>query len=244
MIGDPLEFIASGPCLPAAGTAGRGRGHPRAIRGDRRRHRASSSCGALEADLRRPASRPIAGRRSRRPASWTTPAGCRVDHLLLGSNATAVDAAAAAAATARLCRVTSDHAVAGAAETADEVGHRLAREGLRARGAGHCGRRPAAGDHRRGRGGRAAACATMAAAAATSRPAAAALVEVIAIGAAGRRGCLVASIGTDGEDGPTTAAGGLADAAVAAADQGARTSTRHRRRPLRCPSAARKRPAA
>jgi len=71
------------------------------------------------------------------PGAWTTPRGCRVDHVLLGTNATAVDAAAHAARDLGY-RVTVRHAVPGGdrQSTAEAVGRRLAAEALAAAGTG------------------------------------------------------------------------------------------------------------
>jgi glycerate 2-kinase len=124
-----------------------------------------------------------------------------------------VDAAAAAAGQLGY-EVTVRQAVADVSETADDVGRRLAQEGLALAAAAAAAGRPQAiveggeavvrlpAGH--GRGGR------------NQQTVAAAVATVTA--AAGRwpPGLLLASLGTDGEDGPTAAAGGLADAGVAA----------------------------
>jgi glycerate 2-kinase len=207
VIGDSLDMIASGPCMPVvprpaaavavlerfgaidAGVA------PRLV--ERLR---ADACGLPPA--------------AHTGSSWMTPRGCRVDHVLLGSNATAVEAAAAAARQAGY-DVVVRHADPSSAETADEVGRRLAAEGLAlAERAARAGRGLAVieggeavvklpADH--GRGGR------------NQQTAVAALAAVRARGHAWPRGLCIASLGTDGEDGPTTAAGGLVDAAVVAA---------------------------
>jgi hydroxypyruvate reductase len=206
--GDPLEFIASGPCVPLVATAA-------AALAVLERFAATDVAPRLTAVLRAEKARGVAEQRpavAASMASWTTPRGCRVDHVLVGTNATAV--AAAARAAERLgYAVTIRPASAGLPETADEVGRRLAREGRalaaataadgRARAIVEGGeavvRLPA--DH--GRGGR------------NQQTVAAALDEAIQSGG-WPQGLIVASIGTDGEDGPTAAAGGLADAGVAA----------------------------
>jgi hypothetical protein len=86
VVGDDLDVIASGPCMPPAPHAGDG--------------------------------------------GWTTPSGCLVSHLLLGTNATAMQAAAAEAARLGYA-VEVRRAVAGPA-TADAtaVGARLGREAV------------------------------------------------------------------------------------------------------------------
>lgn len=209
VVGDPLELVASGPCLPVP---------PRAAESlailDR--------CGAiaagvaptlvrlLEEDLGRgvaPAATVSA------PAVWTNAHGCRVEHVLLGSNTTAVEAAAARA------RDLGYDVVACAAdvdvrESAVDVGRRLARTGRALMAAARRDGRPHAlveggeaivrvpSDH--GRGGR------------NQHTVVAALAEMRRAGDVWPNGLVVSSIGTDGEDGPTTAAGGCVDVHVAA----------------------------
>jgi len=145
------------------------------------------------------------------PGAWTTPRGCRVDHVLLGSNATAVDAAAHAARDLGY-RVTVRHAVPGGdtQAAAEAVGRRLAAEALAATGTG-----PLAiieggeatvlvpADH--GVGGR------------NQQTVLAAIDTVRRSASPWPADVLLASIGTDGEDGPTAAAGAVADADVVAA---------------------------
>ena len=167
VIGDDLEVIASGPCMPGSPT------EP--------------------------------------PGFWTTPRGCRVDHVLLGGNATAVDAAADAARGLGY-RVAVRHAAPGSATqaSAETVGRRLAAEALAAAGTG-----PLAiveggeatvtvpADH--GSGGR------------NQQTVLAALDAMHRSGVTWPADVLLSSVGTDGEDGPTVAAGAIADADVAAA---------------------------
>jgi len=167
VIGDDLDVIASGPCMPGVPT------HP--------------------------------------PGVWTTPRGCRVEHVLLATNATAVEAAAGAARDLGY-RVTARHAASGSdtQSAAEEIGRRLATEALAAAGSG-----PLAiieggeatvvvpADH--GVGGR------------NQQTVLAAIDAVRGSGVAWPAGVLLASIGTDGEDGPTDAAGAVADAEVVAA---------------------------
>jgi len=154
------------------------------------------------------------------PAGWTTPNGCRVEHLLLGDNATAVEAAAAVAW--RLgYEVAIDAATDG--DPAEEVGQRLARRALeRATEAARDGRPRAViaggeavvrvpADH--GVGGR------------NQQTVLAALAAVRGLAGDWPAGLVIASIGTDGEDGPTDAAGGVIDAAVAASIDAAALTT-------------------
>jgi len=150
------------------------------------------------------------------PAAWTTPRGCRVEHLIVGDNTTAVEAAAAAAWNLGY-EVAVDAATDG--EPAEEVGRRLARRALeRAAESARDGRPRAviAGGEAvvrvpagHGVGGR------------NQQTALAALAEVRALAGGWPEGLVIASIGTDGEDGPTDAAGGVIDAEVAGAIDGA-----------------------
>ncbi len=209
VIGDPLESIASGPCMPT-----RSRATEALAVLERYGAIAAGVVPRLVAALREDAAR----LNLREPheslvsdGSWMTPRGCRVDHVLLGSNATAVDAAAAAAK--RLgYDTTIRHATSAVTETADEVGYRLAHEGLALSAATAADGRPRAiieggeavvrlpSDH--GVGGR------------NQQTVAAAVVEVLRFHPSWPAGLALASIGTDGEDGPTYAAGGMADAGV------------------------------
>jgi hydroxypyruvate reductase len=210
VIGDPLESIASGPCMPAEAD-------PAVALSVLDRYGAITAGVAprLVAVLRDDVSRAIAQHQhavGSANGSWTTPRGCRVDHLILGSNATAVDAAATAAE--RLgYEVTTRHANPDTTEGADEVGRRLATEGLALAISTEADGRPRAiieggeavvrlpADH--GVGGR------------NQQTVAAALADVLAAGGGWPPGLAIASIGTDGEDGPTHAAGGLADGDMA-----------------------------
>jgi glycerate 2-kinase len=188
VIGDPLDTISSGPCMPVpvnphevlatleefgvieAGIAPSIVAH-------------LQQAAAAETPHPTEATMPAHG-------NWHTPAGCLVSHHLLASNATAVDAAAMEAS--RLgYRVVIRHADPAASENADDVGRRLAAKGV-----------AVPDDH--GLGGRNQQ--TVAAALAWSQHHHGWPGEL-----------LIASVGTDGEDGPTPAAGAVADAAVAAA---------------------------
>ena len=202
--GDPLELIASGPCMPVAPD-------PHAALEVLRRHEATSVAATITRQLERRAAE-AAGAAVSSPANgeWTTPAGCRVSHVLLGSNATAVDAAARAAR-----RLGYDAVIRTAAETsesADAVGGRLVGEAATLLAEVARDGRPRAvleggeavvtvpADH--GTGGRNQQ--TVLAAAAAWPP-----------GVAWPTGLLIASLATDGEDGPTDAAGGLVDDEIA-----------------------------
>ena len=206
IIGDPLDLIASAPCLPVPPRAA----EALAILG---------RYGAIAAGVGPTLVRMLERERSDAVApappagAWTNAHGCRVEHVLLGSNATAVEAAAARARTlgydvvARVAHADGD-------ESADAVGGRLAREGRELMAAAFRDGRPRAvveggeavvcvpADH--GRGGR------------NQQTVVAALADMRRGGDPWPAGLVVASIGSDGEDGPTTAAGGCVDAQVAA----------------------------
>jgi hydroxypyruvate reductase len=168
VIGDDLDVIASGPCMPPEPTTP--------------------------------------------PGLWTTPGGCRVQHVLVGDNGTAVEAAVATA------RQAGYEIVSGGgpeATTAEAVGARLASDAVTLLAAAGRDGRPRAliaggeatvtvpADH--GVGGR------------NQQTVLAAIDALRRAGAPWPAGLLVASVGTDGEDGPTEAAGGCADASVVAA---------------------------
>jgi len=201
VIGDPLDLIASGPCMPV-GPA------PDAALAILRRHAAVEVAPRVTRHLERT----VAVAAPAAPdGAWTTPAGCRVSHVLVGSNATAVDAAAGAARD-RGYDVTTRHAAA-VIESADDVGRRLATEAAGLVAAARRDGRPRAvieggeavvtlpRDH--GTGGR------------NQQTVLAAFEAWRREAGAWPAGLLIASVGTDGEDGPTNAAGGFADAEVA-----------------------------
>jgi len=203
--GDPFELIASGPCMPVIPDPGAARAildlYAAATVAPTVTHRLeqASAAGVVQMD------RPSVG------GEWTTPSGCRVSHVLLGNNATAVDAAAGA--TVELGYEVAVRHATPRVESADVVGRRLAREGAelvararldgRPRGVIEGGEAVVCLPHDHGRGGR------------NQQTALAALESLCSGGNAWPTGLVVASLGTDGEDGPTDAAGGIADAAVA-----------------------------
>ena len=170
VIGDDLDVIASGPCMPP---------EP-----------------------------------STPPGTWTTPGGCRVRHVIVGDNGTSVAAAANAARLAGYIVVQSVAAGGQQEASAEAVGARLATDAVELLAAARCDGRPRAlivggeatvtvpADH--GLGGR------------NQQTVLAAIDAMQQTGAAWPAGLLIASVGTDGEDGPTDAAGGCADAAVVA----------------------------
>jgi len=211
VIGDPLATISSGPCMPVAVDA---QEVLEII--ERFGLTASGVAPALVAHLQQAAATQAPTPHHEPPGelpdgTWRTSAGCEVSHHLLASNATAVDAAAAEAAQLGY-QVTLRHADPASTETADEVGRRLAAEGratLAAQGPPRAaiiegGEAIVRLPEPHGVGGRNQQ--TVAAAAAwllDHRP--------------WPDGLLIASLGTDGEDGPTSAAGGVVDAGVASA---------------------------
>lgn len=207
ILGDPLDLIASGPCMPSPPEPGRALGVLE--------HRGAVAAGvapglvarlAFDRTLARPtsASTPSA-------ADWITPSGCRVAHRVVGNNATAV-----AAAVAALEGLGYEVAARGEAlpEEADAVGRRLAAAAAALARRSAAEGRPLAiveggeatvrvpADH--GRGGR-------------NQQTVLAAIAAAADAGGWPAGAALASIGTDGEDGPTDAAGAVADAAVARA---------------------------
>jgi hydroxypyruvate reductase len=168
VIGDDLDVIASGPCMPPAPTLPAG--------------------------------------------AWTTPTGCAVRHVIVGDNATAVEAAAAAARQAGYEVVPG---VVGPELSAEATGRQLAAAAVALLAATRRDGKPRAviaggeatvtvpADH--GVGGR------------NQQTVLVAIDAVRSALGTWPEGLLVASIGTDGEDGPTDAAGAVADAAVVAA---------------------------
>jgi len=182
VIGDDLDVIASGPCMPPEPSSSPGTG-----------------------------TTPDTGTT---PGTWTTPGGCHVRHVIVGDNGTA---AAAAAAAARQAGYTLVQRVAGDGPreaSAETVGTRLATDAAEMLAATRRDGRPRAliaggeatvtvpADH--GLGGR------------NQQTVLAAIDAVKQTGGQWPAGLLIASVGTDGEDGPTDAAGGCANAAVVA----------------------------
>ena len=227
--GDPLDVIASGPTVPDPSTAddalgvldafaARDAGLPPRVfeyleeKASRERH-ARRTAGGETTVAPSPAAavETPESLHQGHPCDWTTPAGCRVTHLIIGNNARAVDAAGAEAE-----RLGYQHAMisaAGPEGAAEEVGRHLAAMALRMRSqeGPNClisGGEPVVSlvDRSiRGLGG---------------RNQQAALAAVDALWSDGAAGIVVLSGGTDGEDGPTDAAGAVCDAvAIARAKQ-------------------------
>jgi glycerate 2-kinase len=210
VIGNPLATISSGPCMPVSID-------PAAVLATLEAFGVPQAGIAVRivAAVRRAAettpipSIPLPSGEACRHGRWTTASGCRVSHHLIGSNDTAVDAAADEAGR-RGYRLCVRHAEATRSETANQVGGRLAEEGLAAAAASEAPLAIIEGgeatvqlpqDH--GRGGR------------NQQTVAAGLARVVGQTSWPDR-LLLASIGTDGEDGPTDTAGGCIDARVAA----------------------------
>jgi len=214
VIGDPLDVIASGPCMPVATT-------PRQALAVLERFGAVGAdvapalVTALRADVAREQAAAVSEPAGASAGAWTRPGTCAVTHLVLGGNDTAVAAAATRArdlgyaVTERRARPDS------AAETADAVGRRLAAD-ARAMACAACsdgvpraliegGEATVALPADHGTGGR------------NQQAVVAAITALLQIEGGWPAGLLLASIGTDGEDGPTQAAGGLADADVVGA---------------------------
>lgn len=186
VLGDPLDLIASGPTVEDGSTP------QQAI--DLLEQYGARTAGisprvfhALEARGGQPRAK----------------IGCRVTNLIIGNNARAVHAGAAQAAT---LGYTTETETASASEgPAEEVGRRLADAALRMRDQAGPDCLISGGEPtvklvesaRRGRGGR-------------NQQLVLAAVERLQTD--GGQGVLILSGGTDGEDGPTDAAGALADA--------------------------------
>jgi glycerate 2-kinase len=145
---------------------------------------------------------------------WTTDRGCTVEHLLVGDNAIAVHAAAAALHAVGYEVTVREASPRAAGESAEQVGRRLVAEGLglveevardgRPRAIVEGGETIVRVPPDHGTGGR-------------NQQTVLAAIDAVMSSGAWPEGLAVASVGTDGEDGPTDAAGGLADAGVVAA---------------------------
>jgi hydroxypyruvate reductase len=195
ILGDPLDLIASGPTVP--GNASPGDALEILERYGARAARVAPHALAL---LTERASNPVA-----RP----TLATCDVTNLVIGNNAVAVKAAVDEAS--RRGYRASEHLAQASEGPAEEIGRQLAERALQMRDAPgpNClvsGGEPTvklvAAKHR-GLGGR-------------NQQLVLAGVEVLA---AAPQGILLLSGGTDGEDGPTDAAGAWVDASLIAEAQ-------------------------
>lgn len=192
VLGDPLEVIASGPTVPDTSTPQMALDVLREF-GARRAGIDSRVFDYLEQKGRQPQAQPA----------------CQVTNLLIGSNATAVDAAGAAAE--RLGYRPAMAAATASEGLAEDVGRDLAQRALRMRSERGPNCLVSGGEpvvrliepERRGLGGR------------NQQLVLAALETLLAAGGADRIALL--SGGTDGEDGPTDAAGAVLDASILAA---------------------------
>jgi hydroxypyruvate reductase len=199
VLGDPLDVIASGPTVENPSTP----------------HEALEVLAQFAARQGDVPSSVLDYLRQKQHAAATRPAGakpvataCRVTNLIIGNNATAVDAAGLQAE-----RLGYSHAMLSATRSegpAEQVGRHLAEMAMKMReGPGpNClisGGEPVVTlveASRRGRGGR------------NQQLVLAALAHLAHDGAAG---IAILSGGTDGEDGPTDAAGAILDAQILAA---------------------------
>ena len=229
VVGDRLDVIASGPCMPIPSPA-------------REAFAILNRYGVVAAGVASQFVRWIESEATGVPdvggsqkaasadGSWTTASGCRVSHLLIGSNETAVQAAAAEAIGRGYTIQDRVYTIQDRGETiqdrgghdpdagkasveAETIGWRLALEAVGLWQAARDGRRPLAiieggeatvqvpADH--GTGGR------------NQQTVLAAMDCIGSSGGPWPEGLLIASVGTDGEDGPTDAAGGYSDAAIA-----------------------------
>jgi glycerate 2-kinase len=192
VLGDPLDLIASGPTVPDRSTPNDAL-------------RILEHYGARRAGISQRVFEALEQRRDERPEAPRT----RVSNHIIGNNATAVEAAAAEAAR-RGYSVRSESAQASEGP-AEDIGRRLAAEAqsMHAGDGVDClisGGEPTVRlveSERRGRGGR-------------NQQLVLAAVEVLQ---ENPRGIAILSGGTDGEDGPTDAAGAMADAAIIAKAQ-------------------------
>jgi hydroxypyruvate reductase len=208
VIGDPLDVIASGPCMPTPA-------EPEVALDLLERFGAiAAGIAPRLVDLLRRDSEAGAAPRPSAPTgpNWQTSAGCRVSHRIVGNNDTAVEAAAAAARALGYETIVrrARPGTPASLESAAAIGRRLAADGRdlaalaardgRARAVIEGGEATVVIPADHGVGGRNQQTVLAAVSAAT--------VDWPA-------GLLIASLGTDGEDGPTDAAGALADATVA-----------------------------
>lgn len=194
VLGDPLEVIASGPTVPDTST-------PQAaleILEHFRAREAGISPGVFE----------YLERAARSGGRGPGRADARLTNLVIGNNATAVEAAGREAE--RLGYRPATHSAPASEGPAEDIGRDLAEEAVRIRDQAGPDCLVSGGEPvvklveecRRGQGGR------------NQQLVLAALVRLADDGA---RGIVLLSGGTDGEDGPTDAAGAFLDASILAA---------------------------
>jgi hydroxypyruvate reductase len=196
VLGDPLDVIASGPTVPDRSTP-------------------EQALAVMKQFLAREAGVSPALLRcleQRQPRAHGAAPVCRVDNLVIGNNARAVDAAGAEAVA--LGYTPAIHVATSLEGQAEDVGRHHAQMARRmlAHPGPDClvtGGEPVVrlvDESRRGKGGRNQQLV---------------LAALIALADTGLQGSIVLSGGTDGEDGPTDAAGAFADAQVSQAAQAA-----------------------
>lgn len=210
VLGDPLDVIASGPTVSDTSTPAAAL-EVLAQFGSRQ---AGISRAVFEY-LERAAAVSGRGGSTRQPESSAAPLGpCPlVTHLVIGNNATAV--AAAAAEASRRGYAAQSEAVQVLEGAAEDLGRRLAQTAvrLRAQPGRHCvisGGEPTVKlvpASQRGLGGR------------NQQLVLAAVEELLASERGAGQGIAILSGGTDGEDGPTDAAGAFLDADLLAASR-------------------------
>jgi hydroxypyruvate reductase len=191
VLGDPLDIISSGPTVEDPST-------PRDALEVLEQFRAGG-------DAIPPRVLDYLRRKSRRPPPRPT---CAATHHVIGNNATAV--AAAQRAAQDLGYTPRAHSASASEGPAEQVGRTLARQAAQLRGGAGPDCLISGGEPvvklvepaRRGLGGR------------NQQLALAALIELERLGASG---VAILSGGTDGEDGPTDAAGAVVDDAVRSA---------------------------
>jgi hydroxypyruvate reductase len=194
VLGDPLDVIASGPTVPDNATPAEAL-------------EVLTAFGAQSAGVSDRVFRLLADAKEHSPRR----SSCRLTNLIIGNNATAVGAAARAAE--QRGYATQQEAVTELEGEAEAVGTRLADQALAMRrlSGRRClvsGGEPTvrlAPDHQRGRGGR------------NQQLVLAAFEHLIHQRSDDARQMALLSGGTDGEDGPTDAAGAVLDEAVVAA---------------------------
>jgi hydroxypyruvate reductase len=194
--GDPLDVISSGPTVPDTSTP------DRALE-------VLARFGAIELGIA-PAVTRLLQQRLARGDRAPLPPSCEVRNVIIGNNATAVDAAGAEAE-----RIGYSHALLaanGLEGPVEEIGRHLVEVALRMRDhtgpnclvSGGEGTVSLAPEHERGMGGR------------NQQLVLAALDELLKRETDQSVGIAILSGGTDGEDGPTDAAGAWLDDAVIA----------------------------
>jgi len=210
VIGGSLDVIASGPCAAAPAPAAAAL-EVLVQRGVPATGIAPGLVSFLERTARSEAGTPLSGSAAdSQAATWRTPLGCLVSQFVLGTNMTAVTAAAGAAS--RLGYATEVRQAQAANESAEDAGRRLAAEALALAAAAHGDGVPRAVVE----GGEATVTVPVGHGVG-GRNQQTVLAALAAVGPGWPAGLLLASIGTDGEDGPTDAAGALADAGIVAA---------------------------